>query len=140
MRELEALEGRCARCGADAWLARAYGASGGTARGHAARATAFIFTREARTRSGLAYAAGFAGLFYLFWPSAAALAWEWLGMSSGLVALAWGLSAPLAMALGLAAARELDRAPWKVGRAQAVLGYLLGFFGTIALTLFLLAR
>ncbi|HEV3470831.1 MAG TPA: hypothetical protein VG148_16025 [Pyrinomonadaceae bacterium] len=130
-RELERASGRCALCGARAGRAGA-GAAGGGGR-LAARAFSALFARETKSRSGLAYAAGFAGLVYLFTPSAAALASEWLGLSGLLVAYLWGASAPAAMALGLAAAAELDSSPRAAGRAQALLGYLVGLWGTLRL-------
>lgn len=98
-----------------------------------ARACAAIFASEARPRSGLAYAAGFAALCYLFRPSADALAVQWLGTVGAGVGMLWSAAAPVAMMCGLAAARDIDRAPWKVGRAQAILGYLIGLPGTLRL-------
>lgn len=131
-RELDELEWRCARCGADTLRSHAR-VGGGAGQRLAARACAAVFAAEGRARSGLAYGAGFAGIAYLFRPSLATPAVEWFGVSGAAVLLLWGAAAPLAMALGLAAARELDRAPWKAGRAQAVLGYLVGLAGTLHL-------
>lgn len=122
---LEALlTSRCLRCGARP-------EAGGAGESLAGRACASLFAREARSRSGLAYAAGFAGLFYLFKASAAAFAFGWLGLPGMFLAYLWGASAPLAMALGLLAASELDRSPSLAGRPQALLGYFIGFWGTL---------
>lgn len=132
-RETEELERRCARCGADALRPHAPASAGAPPPTLAARACAAVFASEARERSGLAYASGFAGIVYLFRPSAAESALEWFGTSGAAFLLVWGAAAPLAAALALAASHELDRAPWKVGRPQAVLGYLLGLSGTLQL-------
>jgi hypothetical protein len=100
----------------------------------AASACALLFAEEVRPRSGLAYAAGFAGVAYLFQPSAAALASGWLGPEGLWLAYLWGASAPVAMAFGLAAASDLDRAGGaKAGRPQALSGYLIGLWGTLVL-------
>ena len=89
-----------------------------------------------RERSGLAYAAGYAGLLFLFrypfmplmhsgwWP-----AWT---LGTALVLL-FSLSAPLALALSFAAGVSLDRSPLKSGRLPALVGLLVGWFGSYEL-------
>ena len=131
MRELKAVGWRCARCGADARLERAEADGRDSSRPLAARACAALFTGQPRERSGLAYAAGFAGLLYLFRLSAGAMGWEWFGIPAAAVGAVWSAAAPAAMALSVAAVRDLERAPHKSGKAQALLGYLLGFWGTL---------
>ena len=88
-----------------------------------------------RVRSGLAYAAGFAGLAVLFRPGLGTFfLWE-LGFhnTAGLVLyLLAGLVAPAALALGFAAGAALDRERGKSGRPQALLGFLVGLMGTFA--------
>lgn len=124
MRELEKLLGCCSLCGAR---------TSRPGRALASRGVKALFAADVRARSGLAYAAGFAGLAYLFRFSAAALGSEWLGLPWLFVVYAWGASAPAAMALGIVAASELDRSPGTAGRAQAVLGYVIGLWGTLRL-------
>jgi hypothetical protein len=88
-----------------------------------------------RVRSGLAHAAGFAGLAVLFRPAFATLfLWQlgFHGAAGLLLFLLTGLAAPAALALGFAAGVELDRSPWKSGRPQAMLGFLAGLLGTIS--------
>ena len=93
------------------------------------------FTAAPRERSGLAYAAGYAGLLSLFrysfapllvssWWPASVLGW-WL-------VLFFSLLAPLALALSFAAAFSLERAPWKSGRLQVFVGFSLGWIGSYA--------
>jgi len=126
MGELEKILGGCSLCGARS-------RRGGAGRALAARGVGAIFAAEPRARSGLAYAAGFAGLAYLFRHSAAALGSEWLGLPWLWLTYAWGAWGPAAMALGIVAASELDRSPGTAGRPQAVLGYLIGLWGTLRL-------
>lgn len=127
MGELEKASGCCSLCGAQA-------AAAAPGRGLASRCSAALFAAEARAaRSGLAYAAGFAGLTYLFRHSAAALGSEWVGLPWLMLTYLWAASAPAAMALGLLAAAELDRSPRTAGRAQALAGYLVGLWGTLRL-------
>jgi hypothetical protein len=91
-------------------------------------------------RSGLAYAAGYAGLLSLFRYSFTYLTmsgwWPAWVLGKALVLL-FCLLAPLALALSFAAAVSLDRAPWKSGRLPALLGCACGWLGSYAL-LFLL--
>jgi len=89
--------------------------------------------RATRVRSGLAYAAGFAGLAVLFRPALSTLLLWNLGMRSEAgIALFFltGLLAPAAVALGFAAGAALDRDRGKSGRPQALLGFLVGLWGT----------
>lgn len=104
-------------------------------RAQTSRGVSALFAGEAgAARSGLAYAAGFAGLAFLFRHSAASLGSEWFGLPwLFLTYLLGGAAAPAAMALGLAAAAELDRSPRTAGRAQALVGYLIGLCGTLQL-------
>ena len=98
-----------------------------------ARADAARTPPALRVRSGLAYAAGFAGLAVLFRPSVATLLLWHLGMQStaGIVLFfLTGLVAPLALALGFAAGAALDRDRGKSGRPQAMFGFLVGLWGT----------
>ena len=86
-------------------------------------------------RSGLAYAAGFAGVLYLFRYSLAPLVmsqagYEW-GFAAGLIRV-WSLLAPVALALSFAAALSLDRSPRTSGRAPALFGFFVGWFGVVA--------
>lgn len=125
MGELERILGGCSLCGAR---------RPPEGRGLAALGASALFAGEAReSRSGLAYAAGFAGLFYLFKASAVSFALWWLGPQGAALAYLWGASAPAAMALGLAAAAELDRSPQTAGRPQALLGFTVGLWGTLRL-------
>lgn len=99
-----------------------------------------LLTGVPRERSGLAYAAGYAGLLSLFrycfsyltmsgwWPA-------WM-LGTGLV-LVFSLLAPLALALSFAAAISLDRSSEKSGRLPALVGFSLGWVGSYTL-LFLL--
>lgn len=87
-----------------------------------------------RVRSGLAHAAGFAGLAVLFRPSLATLLLTHLGVQSAAVLSIFvltGVVAPLAVALSFAAGASLDRAPEKSGRPQALFGFFVGLLGTV---------
>lgn len=66
-------------------------------------------------RSGLAIAAGYAGLFALLM-----------------------FPAPLAILLGILAVRDLKRHPHKHGMGRAVFGIVMGALGMVGLVLFLL--
>jgi hypothetical protein len=93
-----------------------------------------------RERSGLAHAAGYAGLLSLFRYSFLYLMlsdwWPAWVLGTGLV-LAFSLLAPVALVLSFAAALSLDRAPSKSGRLPALVGFTLGWVGSYKL-LFLL--
>jgi len=89
-----------------------------------------VLARATRERSGLAYAAGFAGVGYLFRYSFAPLALPQAGRGWGLAAgltFVWGM-----LALSFAAAVSLDRSPWKSGRLPALFGFLVGWYGVAA--------
>ena len=93
-----------------------------------------------RERSGLAYAAGYAAVLYLFRYSFLPLKlsswWPAWTLGTALVLL-FSLLAPLALALAFAAGVSLDRAPEKSGRLPALFALLVGWFGSYTL-LFLL--
>lgn len=93
-----------------------------------------------RERSGLAHAAGYAGVLSLFRYSFAYLTvsgwWPAWMLGTGL-ALCFSLLAPVALALSFAAAVSLERAPRKSGRLPLLVGFALGWQGSYAL-LFLL--
>jgi len=87
-----------------------------------------------RVRSGLAHAAGFAGLLVLARPSLATLFLGTLGFhgTAGLLLFfLTGLIAPVALTLSFVAGASLDCAPEKSGRPQALLGFFVGLAGTI---------
>lgn len=77
--------------------------------------------RVTRERSGLAHAAGFAGVLYLF------------GYSVGPLLVAWSMFAPLELALAFAAAVSLDRSREKSGAMPAMFGFAVGLVGTVNL-------
>lgn len=110
------------------------------------------FAREARAvtkrRSGLAYAAGYAGLAYLFGYGFAPATHAAGG--SRLVALIgaygepaslpfWNLWAPAAIVLAFAAASSIDHARDRAGALPAVLGLVVGLWGTLVWLFDLLA-
>jgi hypothetical protein len=91
--------------------------------------------RATRERSGLAHAAGFAGVLYLFGysvgPFAMARWWfTWWGPS---LLFTWSLFAPLALALAFAAGVSLDRSREKAGAMPALFGLVAGILGTAKL-------
>lgn len=142
MREVVLESRACGACGAFVSVAREDGAVFVERRGgtffHDSLTS--LWTGVPRERSGLAYAAGYAGLFSLFrysfiyltasgwWP-----VWV-LGMA---LTLLFSLLAPLALGLSFAAAASLDRSPEKSGSLPALVGFSLGWPGSYAL-LFLL--
>jgi hypothetical protein len=89
--------------------------------------------RTPAERSGLAYAAGFAGVGYLFHFSLVplAVAQAGWGFAESLM-FVWGLTAPAALALSFAAAVSLDRSPRKSGRLPALFGFFAGWYGIAA--------
>jgi hypothetical protein len=143
MREV-VLEGRaCGACGAFVYEAREGGAAVVVKRGGGTffrDSLTSMLAAVPRERSGLAHAAGYAGLLSLFRYSFNYLLvsgwWPAWALGTGLV-LFFSLLAPLALALSFAAAVSLDRAPWKSGRLPALFGFALGWQGSYAL-LFLL--
>ncbi len=93
-----------------------------------------------RERSWLAHAAGYAGLLSLFRYSFAPLTmsgWWAASMLGWGLALFFSLFAPLALALSFAAAVSLERSPRKSGQLPALVGFLLGWQGSLT-ALFLL--
>jgi hypothetical protein len=95
---------------------------------------AALLTGVPRERSGLAYAAGYLGVFSLFRYSFTYLTvsgwWPAWTLGWGLVLL-FSLLAPLALALSFVAAVSLERAPWKSGKLPLLVGFFLGWFGGI---------
>jgi hypothetical protein len=93
-----------------------------------------------RERSGLAYAAGYAGVLSLFRYSFAPLVlsewWPAAMLGTGLV-LFFNLLAPLGLVLSYAAAVSLDRSPSKSGRLPALVGFSLGWPGSYTLLILL---
>jgi len=88
-----------------------------------------------RERSGLAHAAGFAGVLYLFRYSLVPLVFAQTGetwMSAAVVMSVWGLLAPMALVLSFAAAVSLDRSPRKAGRLPTFFGFTVGWLGVAA--------
>lgn len=84
----------------------------------------------------MAYAAGFAGVLYLFHYSLAPLALSLSGAARGpaavLVLLLSLFASLLALGLAFAAGVSLDRSPGKSGVLPAIFGYAVGLFGTVA--------
>ncbi len=134
MREVVFESRACGACGAFVSVAREDGAVFVRRRG----VTFFrdslegLLTAVPRERSGLAYAAGYAGLFSLFrysfapltmsgWWPASALGWGFM--------LFFSILAPLALVLSFAAAFSLERTPWKSGSLPTLAGFLLGWQG-----------
>ena len=93
-----------------------------------------------RERSGLAYAAGYAGLLslfrYSFLPLSLSSWWPASVVGWGLV-FCLSMLAPLALVLSFAAAVSLERKPSKSGQLPALVGFLLGWQGLLT-ALFLL--
>jgi hypothetical protein len=138
MREVVVESRACGACGAFVSSAREDGAvfvrrRGGTFFRDSLTA---LLTGVTRERSGLAHAAGYAGLLSLFrysfnyllvsgwWPA-------WV-LGTGLTLL-FSLLAPAALVLSFAAAVSLDRSPLKSGRLPALVGFSSGWFGSYAL-------
>ena len=93
--------------------------------------------RAPRERSGLAHAAGFAGVAYLFLNSLAMYLLP-LGMSAsaGLwLVVGCGMFAPLAVVLAFAAAVSFGRSGAKAGAMPALFGLFVGLWGTCGLLL-----
>ena len=129
------LKGRaCPACGAGVW--RAHKGEGGNdaARGETSLAASDWggLARAPRERSGLAHAAGFAGVLYLFRYSFAPLVFAQAGQEWTLalwLMFIWGLLSPVALALSFGAAVSLDRSPQKSGRLPALFGFVVGWLG-----------
>ena len=91
--------------------------------------------RAPRERSGLAYAAGFSGVLYLFRYSLAPLVFSQVGQEWALAVslmFVWSLLSPAALALSFAAAVSLGRSTRKSGRLPALFGFFVGWFGLFA--------
>jgi hypothetical protein len=141
MREVVLESRACGACGAFLYEAREGGAVVVRRRGTFFRdSLTSLLAGVPRERSGLAHAAGFAGVLslfrYSFLPLMVSDWWPVWTLGAGL-ALFFSLLAPLALALSFAAAVSLDRAPSKAGRLPALVGCALGWSGSYAL-LFLL--
>ena len=132
------LKGRaCPACGAGVRRA-----GGGASVYDAARGGELVETRGAcglarapRERSGLAHAAGFTGVLYLFHYSLAPLVFgqagqEW--MPAVVLMAFWRLLAPAALVLSFAAAASLDRSPRKAGRLPTLFGFTVGWLWAAA--------
>lgn len=95
-----------------------------------------LLTAVPRERSGLAHAAGYAGLLSLFRYSFTYLtvsSWWPAWMLGTALTLCFSLLAPLALVLSFAAAVSLDRSPSKSGRLPALVGLLFGWCGSYTL-------
>lgn len=137
MREVVLESRACGACGAFVSVAREDGAVFVARR----RETCFgkslsaLVTATPRERSGLAYAAGYAGLLSLFRYSFAPLTMSEWWMAS---VLGWGfvlffsLLAPLGLALSFAAAYSLERTPGRSGSLPVLVGFLLGWQGSFS--------
>jgi hypothetical protein len=144
MREVVLESRACGACGAFVSVAREDGAvfierRGGTFFRDSLSA---LFCGVPRERSGLAHAAGYAGLLSLFRYSFVSLTMsDWWPVSMlgwGLV-LFFSLLAPLALVLSFPAALSLERAHGKSGSLPVLVGFLLGWQGSYTL-LFLLDK
>ncbi len=141
MRRREERPAACAYCGAPSEHLSTAGALTGVGRtAWSLSKTCGLANIAGRQRSGLAYAAGFAGLSYLFRYSFATFLFTNLGLK-GLVGMTlvmlWSMSAPAAVALAYAAGVSLDRLPEKAGRLPALMGLLIGLYGTYRLAVYL---
>ena len=134
MREVVLESRACGACGAFVSVAREDGAVFVERRGGRffRDALSELLTGTPRERSGLAYAAGYAGLLSLFrysfvpmtmsgWWPVSALGWGF--------ALFFSMLAPLALVLSFAAAFSLERTPRKSGSLPTLAGFLLGWQG-----------
>jgi hypothetical protein len=142
MREVVLESRACGACGAYVSLAREDGSVFVERRGatFCLDSLSTLLSGVPRERSGLAYASGYAGMLSLFRYSFTYLTvsgwWPAWVLGKGLV-LAFSLMAPLALLLSFAAAVSLDRTQEKAGRLPALVGLLLGWYGSYTL-LFLL--
>jgi predicted outer membrane lipoprotein len=142
MREVVIESRACGACGAFVSVSREGGAVVVKRRG----GTFFrdklysLLSGVPRERSGLAYAAGYAGLLSLFRYSFTYLTvsgwWPAWVLGTGL-ALIFSMLAPLALVLSFSAAVSLERSPWKSGTLPTFVGFMLGWQGSYT-ALFLL--
>ena len=142
MREVVLESRACGACGAFVSVTREDGGvfverRGGTCFRDSLTA---LLTAVPRERSGLAYAAGYAGLLSLFRYSFTYLTvsdwWPAWVLGAGLT-LCFAVLAPLSLVLSFAAAVSLDRAPSKSGRLPALVGFTSGWFGSYTLVFLL---
>ena len=142
MREVVLENRACGSCGAFVSVTRE---DGGVfverrGRGFSRASLTALLTAVPRERSGLAHAAGYAGLLSLFRYSFTYLTvsgWWPAWMLGTLLTLCFSLLAPLALVLSFCAAVSLDRSPWKAGRVPALVGLLTGWFGSYTLVFLL---
>jgi hypothetical protein len=130
MRELALESRKCNVCGARVEGACARGMS------NVSTFSDKRIARAPRARSGLAYAAGFAGVIYLFHYPFVAFGFRRLGVASALgsfFAVDLSFFAPAAVALAFAAGVSLDRSREKSGALPALFGLFVGLLGTFDL-------
>lgn len=142
MREVVLESRACGACGAFVSSAREDGAVFVRRRRGTFFRDAFreLLKAGPRERSGLAYAAGYAGLLSLFRYSFTYLTMSgwWPAWTLGTaLTLFFSLLAPLGLVLSFAAAASLDRSPREAGRLPALVGFSLGWAGSYS-ALFLL--
>jgi hypothetical protein len=92
--------------------------------------------RAPRERSGLSYAAGYAGVLSLFHYPFMPFALSHVRLETALGALlvvGFWLFAPLALALAFAAGVSLDRSREKAGALPALFGFVVGLVGIVEL-------
>ena len=87
-------------------------------------------SRAPRERSGLAHAAGFAGVLYLFSYSLAPSVWTQMSLVWAWLAVC-GLFSTHALVLAFAAGVSLDRSRGKAGALPALFGLVVGLIGTV---------
>ena len=142
MREVVLESRACGACGAFVSVTREKGGVFVRRRGGACFRDSLtaLLTGVPRERSGLAYAAGYAGLLSLFRYSFTYLTvsgwWPAWVLGTGLT-LCFAVLAPLSLVLSFAAAVSLDRAPSKSGRLPALVGFTAGWFGSYTLVFLL---
>ena len=142
MREVVLESRACGACGAFVSVTRGNGGVFVQRRGGAFSRDSLraLLTGVPRERSGLAHAAGYAGLLSLFRYSFTYLTvsdwWPAWALGAGLT-LCFAVLAPLALVLSFAAAVSLDRAPSKSGRLPALVGFTSGWFGSYTLAFLL---
>src|SRR5215212_5043470 len=105
MRELVTESRECNVCGSRAWVMREAPDAGARGVTFAGRSGGGRLARVTRERSGLAHAAGFAGVLFLFGGPLARFAlshWGLLADAAACAAFACSLSAPLALGLAFA--------------------------------------
>lgn len=94
-------------------------------------------SRAITARSGLAVAAGFAALAFIFRDPFTAFVFQqlkWMSVLSVFILDLCGLSAPVALILAIAAWVELKRHPEKTGKIPAAVGLIIGVHGSLVVT------